>query len=226
MTRIPIVTGLLALAVCGWAGIQKERGKSLEAKSITWEISNLSKIDGNPVTVLGAPSIVETGSGKALSFNGHNDGIVLDVNPIDGASAFTIEAVFQPAAGGEKEQRWLHVEAADNEDRALLEIRLDGDKWFLDTFIKGGEARLPLYAENFKHPVGPWYHVALVYDGAEMRHYVNGQLELSGALKVNPLKGGKTSLGVRMNRVYWFKGLIRKARFTNAALTPDKFMPL
>jgi hypothetical protein len=27
-----------------------------------------------------------------------------------------------------------------------------------------------------------------------------------------------------MNRVYWFKGAIRKARFTPRALTPEEFM--
>ena len=113
-------------------------------------------------------------------FDGVDDALFIGNNPIAGFREFTIEAVFRPDAGGEKEQRWLHIEDTENaESRALLETRLVGDVWFVDTFIKSGENRLPLFAENFKHPIGEWHHVALVYDGREMRHYVNGKLELA-----------------------------------------------
>jgi hypothetical protein len=106
----------------------------------------------------------------------------------------------------------------------LLEIRVDGDQWFLDTFIKSGENRRTLLAENSKHALGRWYHVALVFDGATMKHYIDGQEELSGPLIIAPLDAGKTSLGVRINRVYWFKGAISKVRFTTRALTPAEFV--
>ena len=104
------------------------------------------------------------------------------------------------------------------------EIRVDGEQWFLDTFIKSGENQRALYAENFKHALGQWYHVALVFDGATMKHYVDGKEELSGPLTIAPLDKGKTSLGVRMNRVYWFKGAISRVRFTPRALSPREFM--
>ena len=32
------------------------------------------------------------------------------------------------------------------------------------------------------------------------------------------MKPGQTSLGVRLNRVFWFKGDVREVRFTPAAL--------
>jgi len=47
---------------------------------------------------------------------------------------------------------------------------------------------------------------------------------MSGPLTITPLVEGKTSFGVRMNRVYWFKGAISKVRFTDRALQPDDFM--
>ncbi len=197
----------------------------LPKKTVTWKIDNLKKIGGNRATVLGEPKIIKTDAGKAISFDGVDDGIFLDENPIAGASEFTVEAVFRPEAGGGAEQRWFHIEDSENvESRALLEIRLNGNEWFLDTFIKSGENRLPLYAENFKHPVGEWFHVALVFDGKEMRHYVNGKLELSGILTIKPFGKGKTSIGVRQNKVFWFKGTVRKVRFTNRALSPNEFM--
>lgn len=194
-------------------------------KSITWKINNLKTIGGNKLTVLGAPQIIKTDKGNALLFEGVDDGIIIDNNPIASWREFTIEAVFRPDADGAKEQRWFHIEDGENaESRALLETRLAGNDWFIDTFIKSGENRLPLLAENFKHPLGHWYRVALVFDGKEMRHYIDGKLEMSGSLTINPLGKGKTSIGVRMNKVYWFKGAVREARFTNRALAPEEFI--
>jgi hypothetical protein len=194
-------------------------------KSVTWKIDNLKKIGGHAVEVLGNPQIIKTERGKAVLFDGVDDGIFIKHNPLAGFQEFTIEAVFRPDAGGAKEQRWLHIEDTENtESRALLETRLVGDEWFLDTFLKSGENRSALYAENFKHAVGKWYTVALVFDRNEMRHYVNGKLELSGKITRDAFGKGVTSIGVRQNKIYWFKGAVRKVRFTNRALSPDDFI--
>lgn len=196
-----------------------------EPASVEWRLDNLKKIGGHAVEVLGAPRVERTDRGKAIVFDGIRDGIFIRNNPLAGADKFTIEAIFRPDAGGEKEQRWLHVEDTENvESRAMLETRLSGNEWFLDTFLKSGESRMPLFAENFKHPVGRWYHIALVYDGTELRHYVDGKLELSGKLNFKTFGKGTTSIGVRQNKVYWFKGAVLKARFTKRPLSPSQFM--
>ncbi|MGB7210919.1 MAG: LamG domain-containing protein [Pyrinomonadaceae bacterium] len=192
----------------------------IAAQSTTWKINNLRKINKHQTEILGNPKLIK----DAIEFDGIDDGIFLDTNPIEGFSTFTIEAIFRPDLGGNKEQRWFHIEQNELESRVLLETRLVGDEWFLDTFMKSGENRLPLLAENFKHKLGKWYHVALVYDGKVMKHYVDGNLELSGEINFKAMTKGKTSLGVRQNKVYWFKGAIKKVRFTNKALTPNKFM--
>lgn len=192
----------------------------------TWRIDNLNEIGGHSITVTGKPSVISVSGAKtkALSFDGKGDGVLVSANPVAGAVAFTIEAIFRPDSGGEPEQRWLHVQEDGSDNRALLEIRLSGNEWFLDTFIKSGEHRLALYADKFKHPADRWYHVALVFDGQTMRHYVDGQEEMSGPLTTTPLGAGKTSIGVRMNHVNWFKGAIRQVRFTQRALKPGEFM--
>ncbi len=214
---------LLILLVFTLAGFAQKA--ETRKKSVTWKINNLKTISGNKLTVLGNPQIIKTDDGKAILFDGVDDGIFLETNPIAGASEFTIEAVFRPEAGGGAEQRWFHIEDTEKvESRALLEIRLSGNEWFLDTFIKSGENRSPLYAENFKHPVGAWYHIALVFDGNEMRHYVNGKMELAGKITIKPMGNGRTSISVRQNKVFWFKGAVRKTRFTNRALSPTEFM--
>jgi Concanavalin A-like lectin/glucanases superfamily len=194
-----------------------------QTKQIIWKINSLQKIGKHKTEVLGEPKVVK----KSIEFDGVDDGIFLDTNPIEGFSAFTIEAIFRPDSGGNKEQRWFHIEQYPAaEVRVLMETRLVGDEWFLDTFMKSGDNRLPLYAENFKHKIGKWYHVALVYDGKKMSHFVDGKFEMSGEINFKPMTAGKISLGVRQNKVYWFKGAIKKLKFTNKALTPAKFMKL
>jgi hypothetical protein len=158
-----------------------------QSKSTTWKIDNFEKIGGQAVTVSGHPQIIDAPGGKAIVFDGVGDSLLLNENPLAGAEAFTLEAVFRPDAGGAKEQRWFHIQEDNSENRVLLETRLVGDEWFLDTYIRSGESNRPLLAENFKHPVGAWYHVALVFDGKEMRHYVDGTLEMSGPLTIKPL---------------------------------------
>jgi hypothetical protein len=194
------------------------------SRSITWRINNLETIGGNPTTIIGHPQVIDSSGVKAVLFDGRGDGILVHSNPIAGARSFTVEAVFRPDSDGGKEQRWFHIQEDAGDDRVLLETRLIGDEWFLDTYIKSGENNRTLFAQDFKHPVGAWYHVALVYDGSEMRHYVDGKMELSGPLTIEPLGKGSTSIGVRMNRVYWFRGAVREARFTPRALTPKEFM--
>ena len=212
---------IISICICAVFDLSAQSPK----RSVTWKLDSLKKIGGNKVEVFGDPKVIKTNKGKALLFDGVDDGIFVAKDPVAGAEAFTIEAIFRPDSGGGKEQRWLHIDDMENvESRALLEIRLNDNEWFLDTFIKSGDARSPLYAKNFKHPTGQWFHIALVFDGMEMRHYVDGKLELSGKVNIRPFGQGVTSIGVRQNKVFWFKGAVLKTRFTNRALSPKQFM--
>ena len=219
-TMIRRLAFVLILLNSGYA----QQPKSMDAKPITWNVDSLKQIGQQQVTVIGNPQLIDTPGGKAVMFDGADDGLELNTNPVAGANAFTVEAIFRPDPNGSKEQRWLHLQQDQTDNRVLLETRLDGDKWFVDSFIKSGENSRVLFAENFKHPLGAWYHVALVYDGSEMRHYVDGEKEMAGPLSISPLGQGQTSIGVRLNRVYWFKGAVRKVRFTPRALAPTEFM--
>ena len=214
----------IAFAMLVTCIVQPQSAQEANKISTTWRIDNLKQIDGHTTATIGNPQIIPAPRGEAVLFDGVKDGLLIDANPVAGLQSFTVEAIFRPDMGGSKEQRWLHIQGDTRDDRVLLEIRVDGKQWFLDTFIKSGESSRALYAEAFKHPLGQWYQVALVFDGTTMRHYVDGKEELSGPLTIAPLDKGKTSLGVRMNRVYWFKGAISKVRFTPRALSAKEFM--
>jgi hypothetical protein len=102
-----------------------------------------------------------------------------------------------------------------------METRVTPDKqWSLDTFLfQDADHKLTLLDRTHLHPTDRWYWVALVYDGTKMSHYINGVRELEGAVAFAPMSEGRASIGVRQNRVSWFKGAIGEVRFTPAALS-------
>jgi hypothetical protein len=202
------------LAWAASAGLPSGREQS--ANSVVWRLDTLASIGGCAPTVLGAPRVVE--GGHAVWFNGVDDGLILAANPLAGLQQFTVEILFNPAADGAEAQRFFHVED-EAASRVLLEIRLTPEgRWALDTFLLSGSHSLALLDRTKLHPTGAWHWVALRYDGHRMVHYVDGQMELEGAVDFAPMKPGRTSLGVRLNQVFWFKGAIREVRIHPAAL--------
>jgi hypothetical protein len=193
----------------------------------TWNIDALDRITEHPVTLLGDPGVIESPVGRAVQFDGIDDGLIIKANPVKGASAFTIEVIFRPDSSypDNKAQRFVHFQNPNNEDRRILiETRLTPDnQWFLDTFIKSETSSKTLFASEFKHPVGPWYHAALVFENKRMKHFVNGKEELTGTVDFLQIENGYVSLGVRMNQKYWFKGAIYKLKVTHRALSPAEF---
>jgi hypothetical protein len=194
-------------------------------KSVVWNLDNLETIGGQAVTVVGKPKVIETNGKKAIEFNGRDDAIYVDANPLAGLKEFTAEVVFRPAAGGPKEQRFLHFQPKDVEDRLLFETRLpETGRWFLDTYVHTAVGNQTLFAKDSLHDLGPWYAAAIVIDGKSMRHYVNGKEELAAEFKFTPLAAGQTSIGVRFNKVHWYQGAISQIRITPAVLKPEDFL--
>lgn len=198
---------------------------AMAAENEVWTFDRLDRIGGHKTTVLGNPRVVDTPVGKAVEFDGVDDAVVIDVHPLAGATTFTWEAIFRPD-GGATEQRWLHLQETGSDNRMLFEIRVVGDRWYFDSFVYSGAASKALIDRELLHPLGAWYHVAGVYDGREFRNYVNGVQEGAAEIHFDPQGAGRTSAGVRMNLVNYFKGAIRVARFTRRALLPEEFLPV
>ena len=182
--------------------------------------------------VLGHPRVIKTPLGKAIQFNGVDDAIFIPEHPLAGLENFTFEAIFRPERGGKPEQRWFHLAeqdlktGADTDTRFLFEIRVIGDQWCLDAFVHTPTVSKALMYRNILHPLDVWHHVAMVYDGQEFRSYVNGELQGKAAIHFEPEGRGHASVGVRINKVDYFKGSVREARFTPRALAPDQFLKL
>ncbi len=192
-------------------------------KSTVWSLRDVTRVGSHVTEVVGAP---EVGAENAILFDGKGDGLFVPANPITGWSAFTIEVRFKPDGSGGEEQRFLHLED-ELKHRVLMETRVRDRQWSLDTFLfQDAEHRLTLLDRTKLHPTDRWYWVALVYDGAKMSHYVNGELELAGEVAFTPMTTGRTSIGVRQNRVSWFKGAIAEVRFTPTALSADRLRSL
>ncbi len=195
-----------------------------------WRFDRVHQIGGYPTTVLGHPRVIDTPLGKAIEFNGVDDALFVDVHPLAGAETFTWEVVFRPDLGGAAEQRFFHLQERDPKTgldtltRLLFEIRVTGSNWFLDSFALSGDQSKTLVDRQKLHPLGAWYHAALVYDGRELRNYVDGVLQRSAELHLAPQGSGHSSIGVRINRRDYFKGAILLARMTRRALSPAEFL--
>lgn len=217
--------------VCAGAALALHRPLAFAAPSQrVWTFDNLQKIGGGSVRLEGQPQLVSSPWGKAVAFDGQDDALFIDNHPLAGAATFTFEAVFRPD-GGAFEQRWFHLESDEQppvapgkgNTRMLFEIRVVRNEWYLDAFVKGPGYNHALIVPEKLFPVGKWYHVAQTYDGKTYRSYVDGQLQAEVGIAFKPQGAGRASVGTRMNRVSYFNGAVREARFTHACLQPVGF---
>lgn len=171
--------------------------------------------------ISGNPQIVGD-DGRAVRFNGQNDGIFYDRNPVAGWEQFSIEMIFQPDSDGPFAQRIINL-GSSRGPRVLVEIRNTGPAWYLDAFM-ASRGKLTLVDSSRLHPTGRWYNVTVTADHGTMHTFVNGVPELSGAVAFTPLPEGKSSFGTRLNHKYWFKGEIREIKISPFVVDTAHFL--
>jgi hypothetical protein len=189
-------------------------------KTITWYLKDINHIGTFSPVVLGSPVVKVEGKDSSIYFNGATDGLVIPVIPVEGWPAFTIEVLFKPGSDGGLAPRFIHFEDTDL-NRGTFELRLTkNSQWYFDGFLKNGKTNkgLSLIDSTKLHPANQWYWAALVYDGHKMYSYINGQKELEGDIDFPPMTKGNISLGVRLNKVNWFRGQIQEICFHPKAL--------
>jgi hypothetical protein len=186
--------------------------------SVSWLFDNLRSVNGHIPRVLGNPIPTRLEPGVALCFNGVDDGLIFDENPLQGRAAFTLEVLFRPDAAGPAAQRFVHIQESNSESRALIETRVTRDSFYLDTFLSSKDAKATLADPALSHPTSSFHWAALSYSAGRMRQFMDGAQELEATLAFTPLGPGQMSVGVRLNQKFWFKGCIREVRFTPRAL--------
>lgn len=204
--------------------LNSENGTVMAKQKVTeWVVADLLQSKKADVKVSGNPKVIDCKYGKAVLFNGKDDGIFVNEMPLKGLTQFTVEILIRFDSGGQFEQRYFHCGEVQG-NRLLLEMRSNPDNWYLDTYINSTAGDNPLISPELTHSLDQWYHVAFVVSNGKQINYINGKKELAGDIAFSPLMTGQTSIGVRQNKVAWFKGAIYKIRITGKVLTPSEFM--
>ena len=185
-------------------------------------------IGGNDGTLIGSATFVEGLAGQAFKFDGVDDGVEIpNTNGVfDLVEAWTIDAWVRPLAAGIDGRSdpivWKIATNGLNQDTFLL-------NWhYGNTFKIGLESAsggVDFSTQSSSHTPDQWYHVVGLYDGANLKIYVNGELEGSRAigqvvaytgpapLRIgNNLHSNHRSKGV-------FDGLIDEVKIFSRALT-------
>ena len=203
-----------------------------DQKAEYWNLDNLNEISGHGVTVFGNPEVVDTEVGKAVKFDGDSDMLLVDFNPLGNTTEFTVEVVLKPDAAYPEniKPRFLHFQDPDDPDakRLMVELRLNAEnQCYLDAFLKTDTSNLALIDPKLVHPTEEWLHAAVTYKNNTLTTYINGEKQLSGQIGywdafINPT--GKVSIGGRMNKVDYFRGLIKTVKVSKVALKPADFI--
>ncbi|MDO6414339.1 LamG-like jellyroll fold domain-containing protein [Sphingomonas sp. BIUV-7] len=225
--RRVFIAGPLALGVAG-ALVPAQAARPVRRE--LWTFDDLQTVAGEPLKLVGAPRLMDSPWGPATRFDGVDDALIVGEHPLAGAERFTVQALFRPE-GGAFEQRWFHLESAETPSvapgtgstRMLFEIRVVGDRWYLDAFMTGAGYRQTMMAPTKTYPVGEWHHVAQTYDGQTYRSFVNGDLQMEVDTPFVPQGPGQASIGMRLNHVAFFRGAVREIRFATEALASTQF---
>ena len=169
---------------------------------------------GNTGAITGATWTTAGRNGGALSFDGASDYVtVADTSSLDLSTALTLEAwVYPTSTSGSRSI--LAKERAGGGFPYGLETSAGAPTGYVVATERASAAGTSALAPN------AWTHVAVAYDGAALKLYVNGALAAtaaaSGAVSASadPLRvGGNVTWGE------WFQGRIDDVRVYDRALT-------
>ncbi len=172
--------------------------------------------NGNPGTLAGAAWTAAGKYGSALTFDGTNDWVtVADKPSLDASGALTLEAWVRPNGG----PTWRTILLKENGSTlayALYSAASGGTPMGI-VLVGGTQQKL---SGPSALPAGAWSHLALTYDGSQMRLYVNGVQRASKAV-TGSMPNSSGALRIGGNNVWrseWFRGELDELRVYNRAL--------
>ena len=162
-------------------------------------------------------------TGTALDFDGSNDHVVIDNTSTLKITGKTISmhAWLFPRSGGASGGSRIISKRTDgggqdvyamilNEYR--MRFRLDGQDLTSSHIVVLNE----------------WVHVAMVYDGVDMRIYINGVLDAATPLaKTDPIDASSRAvhLGMREGEARYYEGVMDDVRISNQVIVPGIVVP-
>ena len=159
--------------------------------------------------------------GSCLDFDGDDDYVDCgDISEVEGISTLTVAA-------------WVKADAFTADDGIVGKRTPGQDTWQLISHDVGGNyftfsvwtAGGGVGVKSAKNKVtGTWYYVVGVYDGSDLRIYVNGALDCTPVSQTGNVHA--STAPVQIGR-YWsavevFDGTIDEVRILNRALTPEE----
>ncbi len=175
---------------------------------------------GNNGTIHGAQWVTGV-EGSALSFDGNNDFIIVpNADNLNVTDQITIMAW----AKTEENKTCKIAEKGDWDGHSILQDHWNG--WAGQ--IRTADNRS--VAINWRNGIpvyGEWYHIAMTFNGAVMKLYVNGQLmnseSVGGGLHVN---NRDFAIGSNNGSQKFFHGSIDDVRFFNKALSQTEIQAI
>jgi glucose/arabinose dehydrogenase len=189
------------------------------------ETSGTSIVDwaGNSLTgaISGATRTASGKFGGALSFDGVNDLVTIaDANLLDFTTGMTLEAWVFPTANGSG--TWRNVLIKERPGGEVYNLYSNADTNAATFYIvRSSQPDAPLDVRGLSQlPVNTWTHLAVTFDNAALRLYVNGLLASTRAA-AGPLLTSAGALRIGGNSIWgeYFAGRIDEVRLYNRVLS-------
>jgi hypothetical protein len=208
----------------------------LKNRAAHWYLLALPKLSGMIETRVRKRLDTLGGSGQyALEFDGRGSYVLFPKLVYTGATPITIEAVVKV----DHDNRWGNRFLIGNGDHCGLGIMRQGESWVfrIQTILNARGTDIPITAWGGPNSSGDagstsWTHVAGVYDGREIRIYVDGHRrrgqQIFGQVKPGDspfVLGAWPGGGDRSETGDAFKGQVRAVRISKLALYNDEFVP-
>ena len=177
-------------------------------------------LDGNDGTLVGGTSFAGGMLGRAFSFDGLDDHVVVpDSDNLNAANGITVEA-WVYLTGKQGQNRDIISKDGELTQRQFILTASNLDRFRAHVGVTGG---LQFFDGQVPVQLNRWYHVAMTYDGASLKLYVDGKLDgsipVSGPIvaTTEPVRiGGGAPVG---RAPLHFPGLIDEVQIFNRALS-------
>jgi PKD repeat protein len=176
---------------------------------------------GHTGTVSGATWTTQGRFGSALSFDGVNDWVTIaDKNDLDFTTAMTAEAWVYPTANGGGS--WRNVLIKERSGGEVYNVYANADTNAPTAYVvRSANPSMALDARGTSQlPLNTWTHVAMTFDNATLRLYVNG-VQVGTRAVAGPLltSTGVLRLGGNGPWGEYFAGRLDEIRLYNRALS-------